>query len=218
VRGWLDVEPLDVGAYIVSDLIGMIIFFWLRQDLQVAILVSIFVSFHLFLAWLVITADHEIGFSLPVMTTIFTHLACMVVVYLCSALVQALSIAGAFLPIYIYLFLRPIRSVVAVCIPGVAIFERYWLFSGGKKKKKEVPLTGAAAAIAAETAAAADEATAEDYEAWLKHLSTRHPSTVKRGLTVKQEYEQFVLARAKARAAKASAPASGVTGFESRTS
>jgi hypothetical protein len=72
---WLGLEGPDIFAYVVSELVGVFVFFWLRSNIALAITVSIFLSFHLFLAWLIVTADHETGFSLPVVSTIFTLLA-----------------------------------------------------------------------------------------------------------------------------------------------
>jgi hypothetical protein len=200
---WLGLEGPDIGAYMVSDLLGLLVFFWLRSNIALAITVSIFVSFHLFLAWLVVSADRETGFSLPIATTIFTHLACLVVVYLCSALVLAISGAGLFVPFYVVLFLRPVRYIVALCIPGLAIFERFWLFSGGGKKK-EVVLTPEAVAAAAESAAVADAATAGDYEEWLGYVARQKRPFPKPGTSLKVEYERWLVARARNRAAVAS--------------
>ena len=200
---WLDLEGPDIAAYLVSDLLGLLVFFWLRSNTVLAITAAIFVSFHLFLAWLVITADRETGFSLPIVTTIITHLACLVVVYLCSALVIALSGAGLFVPIYVLLILRPIRYIVALCIPGLALFERFWLFSGGGKKK-EVVLTVEAVAAAVETAAVADAATAGDYEEWLAYVARQKRPFPKPGVSLKVEYERWLVARARNRAAVAS--------------
>ncbi|MGA2650283.1 MAG: hypothetical protein ABSF28_07160 [Terracidiphilus sp.] len=198
---WLGLEGPDIFAYMVSDVLGMLVFFWLRPtSITLAITASIFVSFHLFLAWLVVTADHETGFSLPVVSTIVTHLSCLVIVYLCSALIAAISASALFLPIYLLLPLRPIRYILALCIPGLAIFERYWLFSGGVKKK-EVPLTPEAQVLAAETAAVADAATANDYDDWLQFVARQKPPFPKPGSSLKVEYERWLLARAKTRAA-----------------
>lgn len=196
---WLGLEGPDIFAYVVSEVLGLFVFFWLRSNIVLAITVSIFLSFHLFLAWLVVTADHETGFSLPVASTIFTHLACLVVVYLCSALISALSGAGHFLPFYLVYALRPVRYILGLCIPGMAIFERYWLFSGGGKKK-EVVLTPEAAAVAAETAAVADAATASDYEEWLAYVARQKRPFPKPGSSLKVEYERWLVARAKSRA------------------
>lgn len=196
----LGLKPSDVGAYLICDILGLFVFFWLMPNMYLAVMVSVFVSFNLFLAWLVVSTDHETGFSLPVVSSIVTHIAFLVIVYLCSALLLALSGATRVLPIYLWFFLRPIRFVLGLGAPGMAIYERYWLFSGGVKKK-EVPLTVEQAAVAAETAAVADAATANDYDEWLQYVARQKPPFPKPGSSLKVEYERWLLARAKARAA-----------------
>ncbi len=42
--------------------------------------------------------------------------------------------------------------------------------------------------------------TAADYEAWLQHLKCRKVTDLRRGLTLTEEYEQWMRKRAKARA------------------
>jgi hypothetical protein len=64
----------------------------------------------------------------------------------------------------------------------MSLFDLGWLFSGSQKKN-DVPVT----------------VTAEDYEAWLNHLAKRHPLSRRPGLSIKDEYEQFVTARARNR-------------------
>jgi hypothetical protein len=196
----LGLKPSDVGAYLICNILGLLVFFWLMPNIYLATMVSVFLSFHLFLAWLVISADHETGFSLPLVSSIVTHIAFLVVVYLCSALLLALPGAMRVLPIYLWFFLRPIRIILGFGAPGMAIYERYWLFSGGATKK-EVPLTAEQAAVAAETAAVADAATANDYDEWLQHVKRQKPPFPKPGSSLKAEYERWLLARAKARAA-----------------
>lgn len=146
-----------------------------------ALSVSVLVSYHLFLAWLLITADHEVGFSLPIFSTTLTHLACV-------TLILALAFGRHVIPFY---------SIIRYCIPALAPFERAWLFSGGKKKM-EVPVTAPSVA-AADVAAATATATGEDYEAWNHHLAHRNPLSRKPGTTLKDEYEQFMVARVKNR-------------------
>jgi hypothetical protein len=149
--------------------------------------VFILVFYHLFLAWLVIDADHKTGISLPIVSTILTHLACL-------AIIISFGMARNAIPYF---------AILRVSVAGLALFERSWLFSGGGPKK-EVVLSPKAAEAAATAAAAASAATAEDYEEWLRHLSRRDPLTVKAGTTVKQEYEQFMVARVRSRPVAAS--------------
>jgi hypothetical protein len=189
---WLDLKSLDIAGYVVSDIIGLIVFFWLMPNIALAVIVSIFVSFHLFLAWLVITAEHETGFSLPVVSTLFTHLACIVIVYFCSTLVIVLSGAALFLPIYLLIILRPIRYILAICIPGIAVFERFWLFSGKVTKKEVLPVTAPIKAIVA-------EATADDHAKWLRFVAQQKRPFPRPGTTLQSEYERWMVARTKSR-------------------
>jgi hypothetical protein len=194
---WLDLEVPDVAAYIISDIIGSIVYLFLRQTTGLALEVSILLSFHLFLAWLVITS-HRNGLSLSIISTILTHLACLAAVFFCSSALSEVSRLGHSIPIYAFLIIRPIRYILDLCIPGLAVFERAWLFSESKSKP-EVPVTAKSAAIAADREAAAAAATREDYEAWLAYVARRNPSSVKLGMTLKDEYEEWMVARVKNR-------------------
>ncbi len=187
---WLNLEPVDYAAYMVSDILGLVVFFWLMPNVTLAVIAATLVSFHLFLAWLVITADREIGFSMPIVSTIFTHLACLMIVFLCSTLIIALSGAGLFLPFYLLMILRPIRYILAICIPGIAVFERFWLFSGKVTKKEVLPISAPIKVIVA-------EATADDHAEWLQFV-TRQPRPFPRpGTTLQSEYERWMVARTK---------------------
>ena len=188
---WLNLKPVDYAAYMVSDILGLLVFFWLMPNITLAVIASMLVSFHLFLAWLVISADHETGFSMPIVSTIFTHLACLLIVFLCSTLIIALSGAGFLL----FMILRPIRYILAICIPGIAVFERYWLFSGRTK----VMVTQVATPITAIVA----EATADDHAEWLQFVARQPRPFPRPGTTLQSEYERWLIARAK-RGAKAS--------------
>ena len=194
---WLDLEIPDVAAYIVSNIFGVIVYLLLRQSPSLALVASILFSFHLFLAWLVITSYRN-GLSLSIVSTILTHLACLMIVSLCSSVLSGLSQSEGSIPMYGLLILRPIVYILDLIIPGLAAFERAWLFSGGRIEK-EVPVTAKSAAIAADKQAAAAAATREDYEAWLSYVAKRNPSSVKLGMTLKDEYEEWMVARIKNR-------------------
>ena len=66
-------------VFIVCSVIGFVIARYLFEGAW-ATFAYILISYHLFLAWLVITAERETGFSLPIFSTIITHLACLTVV------------------------------------------------------------------------------------------------------------------------------------------
>ena len=71
---WLDLEPVDVGALIVADILGFLLGWLCMPNIYLAQSVDVFLSYHLFLAWLVINAKHKTGLSLHVALAIVTHL------------------------------------------------------------------------------------------------------------------------------------------------
>jgi hypothetical protein len=166
------------GADLVAFLISVFLAYMVASLLPAGTWANyafILIAYHLFLAWLVIDADHAKGFSLPIGSTILTHAACLVIII-------PFGMGGSFIPFFSY---------VRFGVVALAVFERDWLFSGGRKMKEQpvsIPISNVIA-----------EATAEDHEAWLKHLSTRNPLSRKPGMTVQEEYEQWLLARAKRR-------------------
>jgi hypothetical protein len=177
------------AAFIVSSLIGFVLSRFLFEGPS-ATYAYILISYHLFLIWLVVTADHEAGFSLPILSTIVTHLACLVVVV-------GLTIGRHTIPFF---------GLIRYIIPAMAPFERYWLFKGSAKdeeknhKKEPVKRTPAAVAIQPVSVdTALSEATLEDHDAWLRHLSQPDRPHKRAGLSVKEEYEQWLVARISAR-------------------
>ena len=164
--------------------------------------VSILVSYHLFLAWLVITAEHEGGLSLPLLPTILTHAACM-------ALLIGLAMGRR---------QAPILGLVGIFIPGLAPFESNWLFGGGRPKKA-APMklaepktdvnetaadqTAAAAALATtsnELAEPEAEYTADEHTAWIRYLVHPRRAFRKPGLSVAEEFKLWQVARAEYKA------------------
>jgi hypothetical protein len=154
-------------------------------------LLWILVAYHVILVWRVITAEHKTGLSLPIGSTIVTHLACL-------AVVVGIGLGRHYVPIL---------GFVRYLIPGIAPFECKWLFSAEtqKKEKPKPVLAPAAATAAAEVAAVKEAVTGDDYEVWLQHIAHRKPAPRKPGTTVKDEYDQFMVARAKQRSAAAPA-------------
>jgi hypothetical protein len=140
----------------------------------------ILVFYHLFLAWLLLDADHKTGFSLPIVSAILTHLACL-------AIIVFYGMGYGVIPFY---------QVLRFGVIALAIFERNWLFSG-REMKQELPVEAPISTVIA-------EATAEDQEAWLNHLATRSPLSRKPGISIKDEYVEWLTARAKKRSASTS--------------
>jgi|SRR5580658_5613761 hypothetical protein len=83
---------------------------------------SILISYHLYLAFLVVTAEKESGLSLPVAQTIVTHAACL-------AVIIGLAIGRHYIPFF---------GIIRLFIPAIAPFEVTWLFNGSKKNQHRV--------------------------------------------------------------------------------
>jgi hypothetical protein len=113
----------DVAAFLVAILLGLLCACLVPAGTW-AVLTSILVSYHLFLAWLVITAKKKPRVKLPVVSTIATHLACLILI----------------VPLG-----RVYRFIPFLGIVGLAIFERGWLFTEDKiqLKSEEPPATPA---------------------------------------------------------------------------
>jgi hypothetical protein len=171
----LRMNPLDAVAFIISSFIGYMATYYLPQG-PIGIWVAVLLSYHLFLAWLVISAEHETGMSLPVAMTIMTHAACLVIVL-------SFVYGRSYIPFFGY---------VRYGITSMAFFERGWLFSGGKKKE--------VVEVAPSAAVPAPVCTASDYQEWLDYMIQPHRPTRKPGLSVQDEMNQWLTARAKARA------------------
>jgi hypothetical protein len=177
LAAWLDLEGRDVAAFMVAGLLGFVAGHLVPPGWW-AVYTSILVSYHLFLAWLVLSADQGSGVSLPIVSTIATHLAFM-------ALVVALGLARHVTPLF---------GFFRYGIAALAIFERGWLFGGKAKPPNEqiaevVPSTSPILA-----------GTADDYREWELHLAQQKPGSRTMGTSLKAEYEQWLLTRAKSRA------------------
>jgi hypothetical protein len=157
--------------------------------------VSILVSYHLFLGFLVITADHETGFSFSIPSTTLAHVAFL-------ALLIGLGIGRRYVP-----FLGLVRMFV----PALAPFDCQWIFSGGRQKKEVVKTPviaqgGASAEANASTAANASAHaeytyTLDDHDAWLQYLAQPIRLHRKPGLSIGDEFKHWQNARVQIRAA-----------------
>ena len=165
-----NLEGKDIAAFVVASLLGYLLASLMPAGTW-AVLTSILVSYHLFLAWLVITAENRAGVSLPILSTIATHLACLV-------LIIPLALASRFIPFF---------GIFRYGIVGLAIFERGWLFTEDNVQYKKPPATP----IITDTA--------EDYQEWLNYLAKQSPASRKPGSSLKEEYGRWLLARAQNR-------------------
>jgi hypothetical protein len=193
----------------------------LLPDTALATYTYILVSYHLVLAFKVLTADKEAGLSLPWSQTILTHLACV-------GLLIGLAMGRHTIPFF---------GLIRYFMPGLAPFEANWLFNGEKKKALRptdpeaieaarlalalqqseaavAPPTasspavapGVAAAIAASTTGVpslAYTSSGADYEEFLKLMQQGNRPFRRPGVSVTQEYELWLAHRAKSRSTAA---------------
>lgn len=146
-----------------------------------SIYIFLMVSFHIFLAWLVLNAYHEEGFSQPIPMAILIHVGFLAIMIAFGYIYQDASVL----------------KIVRFSVASLAIYERKLLFRR-KTQAAEEPVANAPVSDVILSA------TAEDHEAWLRHLAHRGSSSRKPGATLKDEYEQFIAQRIKNRPAPAS--------------
>ena len=174
----------------------------LLPDTALATFTYLLVSYHLVLAYKVLTADKEAALSLPVWQKLLTHAACV-------GLIVGLGIGRHAIPFF---------SIIRYFLPGLAPFEAEWLFSGGKPKIEK--LTDDAAIMAATvhiepsaagangsaTAASGKPAQApslymsssgDEYNEFLELMRQGKRPFRKPGISVTQEFELWLAARAK---------------------
>jgi hypothetical protein len=175
---WLNLEGKDVVAFMFAGLLGFLAGTLVPAG-SWAVYTSILVSYHLFLGWLVLTADHNTGFSLPIASTTATHLACL-------TLILALGTAHHFVPFF---------GIFRYGIAALAIFERGWLFSGNNNQTRQQDVPSSTPLI---------NSTGDDYEEWLRHIAQQKPASRQLGRSLKAEYEQWLLNRAQNRPAEPS--------------
>jgi hypothetical protein len=167
------VKSSDLLAFLVSAFIANLVSRFLPESAWYNY-EYILISYNLFLIWLVIEAKQVKGISLPFGISTLTHAVCLV-------LIVPIGMGNGVIPYFEY---------VRFCVPTLAYIERKWLISLGVKKMQEPPVSVPASTVIS-------EATADDNEAWIKYLSHRDPRLQKPGMSIKNEYEQWLAARAK---------------------
>ena len=172
-------------AFVFCTLLGYIASSFLPEGAWF-IFAYVLITYHLFLVWLVMTAEYETGFTPPIGLTILTHPICLI-------LVVFLGIELRHIPYF---------GLIRYVVPALGVFEIKWLFSRGKKKN-EVAVSSEKAGAAAVTRAAAVSAaaTVDDYQYWLRYLAQPNRPPRVPGMSVQDEYKQWILVRAKNRLA-----------------
>ena len=149
------------------------------------------VAYHIFLTWLVVDAEHQSGLSLPIVQAILTHLSYLV-------LIVAISSVGLHIHFAIIMVLITAGVVMLARAECNSLFK-----TSTANKKKAVPVSKQEAQKKADAIASAVSAAAtiDDYQDWLKYLAQPNRPPRKPGMSVQDEYKQWLLARARARVA-----------------
>ncbi len=200
----LNLEGSDIAALFVAGVLGFLASllappgFW-------SILTYLLVSYHLSLGWLVFSGERKAAVSLPIVSTIFTHLASLAVVlplglaryYVPLLILQHHPSVQTLVWLAIVYFFTPVLSILRYAVIGFAVFERFWLFSGSEVQLPAKPVEVPDSPIL-------QAATGDDFKEWQHYLAQQKPGSRKLGASIKAEYEQWLHARQKSRQAAAS--------------
>jgi hypothetical protein len=171
--GLLQLKATDAIGYLLALVAGYVAGA-LVSDVTWSIFVSILVSYHFLLVWLLATHTGKIGLSMPLWATALTHAGCMVLAITPATMIGRSGI--------VHLLFR--YGVVSL-----ALFERSWLFSQEPSARQPVEESAPAAG------APSVRPTPEDELAWMEYLKTRRPGMTKPGVTIRQEHQAWLLAR-----------------------
>jgi hypothetical protein len=168
---------LKFAALMISSGLGYLIGQLVPDPLGVY--ASVLISYHLYLAILVMMTQREKGVTLPFLHAVFTHIACL-------AVVICMTVGRHYVPLF---------GIIRYFVPAMAPFEAQQIFGGVGKviatRTQEAP------PISSEVCG---HETGEDYEEWIAYLAQPRRRFRKTGMNLRQEYEQFMLARFKLRA------------------
>jgi hypothetical protein len=166
---------MRIAALIVSIIVGYFIGHYLLAGAAAAY-ASVLISYHLYLIFLVVLAEHQKALSMTLGATIATHLAFVV-----------------FLIGFTYMrFHIPFFGLLRLFVPALAPFEMKWLFSGdGMMRRPAVAEAPLAAPVEVR------DPTGEDYEAFQDYLRQQHRQFSKPGRSVAGEFEFWMADRVK---------------------
>ena len=161
---------MKLVAFLISSLIGFVIGHYLLPGAAGAY-ASILISYHVYLAFLVVTGNHQKGISMPIGLTILMHLAFLAILIGIPYLRQQIPFFG---------FMR-------LFVPALAPFEAMWLFSGNGGKP--------APRAAAPAPPLATEPTINDHEAFRRYLMQGDREFRKLGLSIDDEFKLWFAKR-----------------------
>ena len=205
-------EGPDFAAFAAAVLISYFAGTFAPVGSAASLYITVLLSYHLFLAWLVFFSSNSLGddnrkqaaISLPIGQTLLTHAACLAVILgPVATAVHALphySQAQAPMTMADMAAIRlKFRLAEALCglAAGLAIYERRWLFSA---EGAQFPPKPGDAPVAAPSPVL-QAASGDDFAEWQHYLAQRKPGTRKPGTSLKAEYEQWLLARQQTRQA-----------------
>jgi hypothetical protein len=168
----LKLEPADFVAFVAASLLGYLAGSF-ASDSTWTIYISVLVSYHVFLLWLVLSGERKAGVALTPISTLITHVACLI-------LIAPVGFARNLTAFAVFRF----------GIAGFAVFERAWLFTASHSQPKQEQTTASPIVL---------NATGEDFEAWCRYLAKRKATQRRAGVSVREEYEQWLHARARKR-------------------
>jgi hypothetical protein len=252
-------NPKDLLGYLIAVIIGLFAA-KLAPTPNSGAYIYILVSYHVFLAWVVLLSEENTGLAMPIGTTILTHAACVF-------LIVAITLGRRYVPFF---------GFVRFGIAAIAGFEHNWLFTVSRgpvvddgpidllksrmdrglyqppPPSMQIPTAQMAAGAVSATVAphssgipqyqplvnltqpvleadlpkvtpvAVDtsiaksirrkpsveaakvtpilNATGQDHEDWLRERASQNPAHRKPGITVREEYEEWLKARYRNRA------------------
>jgi hypothetical protein len=159
---------MKIVAFLLSTLLGFLIAHYLLHG-TAAIYGSLLISYHLYLAFLILVSERGKGLSLPIGSSIVTHLAFL-------ALLIGIGMGRHYIPLF---------GLIRYFTPSLAPFEAEWLFSGGRKKKKAAKPEPMFAG------------TADDYEEFLQYLGQKQRRFSRPGRSIREEQVFWQADRAK---------------------
>lgn len=200
IATFVNFDALDLVAFVVCCGLGYFAGTFAPAGSAVALYGSILVAYHLFLFWLVFFSDgrKNAGVSLPVVHTLVTHIACLVVilgpVVVARQAIRHFEPAGGQTVSSIAATYATVRLFQALCSSAAAfaVFERGWLFSSetaAPSRPQLAPEPGPATALRSD---------ASEAEEWHRYLEQQKPGAFN-GTSIKAEYEKWLAARRKSR-------------------
>jgi len=213
--GWIALLKSKEGlGFVVSSFIGFVIGASLPIGWWTPY-ATIFFSYHIFLIWLVLIADHETGFSLPMVHTLVTHGCCLLLLFMIAFALSGAAfnapapppphpsggdyasqlstlmgdrLKGMFMVGGLIAFGPLVRMAIRLAVTALAVFEVKWLFSAGKVK--------VVADVVPVVTPDLQPATGFDQALWIEERSKKK-RVYETAIPPKEDFERWLRARGK---------------------